>query len=170
MLFKSNFANFTHFVRHEMKTPHPTLPTYISVVPRLTAEFGQLGAEYDYVTPDGVHSKAAEIRGHYFDSTVAQEQNGWSDEDREEVERSLLTLSARWPEAVQAVARAAAPAPWPTYDTTHHSKVVSLAVDLGLVEQALAYEQENSKRPSVVAGLSEKLAVVAASDEELAVA
>lgn len=171
MLFRSNFANFTQVVRHEINIPHPTLPTYIDTIKRLAADFGQLGAEYEYTAPDGTVGKAADIRGHYFDSVVAQEQNGWTDEEREAVEKQLIMTANRWPEAVQVVERAAAVAPWPKYDTTHHSKIVQLAEDLGLVEQALVYEQENKNRESVVAGLSAKLTAPAPEgDEELAVA
>lgn len=166
MLFRSNFANFTKVVRHEINIPHPTLPTYVDTIKRLAADFGQLGAEYDYTTPDGTVSKAADIRGHYFDSVVAQEQNGWTDEERELVEKQLILTSNRWPEAVQVVQRAAAVAPWPTYDSMHHSKIVQFAVDLGLVEQALVYEQENKNRESVVAGLTARLGSVPDGDEE----
>lgn len=174
MLFKSPFSLFRKVVRHEIKIPHPTMPVILETIPALRAEFGQAGSEFDYTAPDGSAAKGVEIRGHYFDSEIAQEQNGWTDEERELVEKDLVELSQRWPRAVSVVEQQKAAAPWPTYDATPYGKIVELAVTLGLVAEAATYEKQNKARPTVLAALEEKLAAAPAAetpeDGELAVA
>ena len=171
MLFKSQFALFTKVVRHKIDIPHPTLPVTLQTIPRLAAEFGQASEEFDYEDHEGRQARGVEIRGHYFDSNVAQEQLGWSDEEREEVEKSLLKLSVSWPEACQPVAERKAAAPWPTYDSTHHQKVVALAEELGLLAEAITYERQNKDRAVVVSQLEERLVNAQKPvEEDLAVA
>lgn len=173
MLFKSKFALFTQVVRHEINIPHPTLPTFIGKINRLAAEFGQPGSEFQYTDAEGNTKTGVEIRGYYFDSEIAQELHGWTDEEREEVELSLIKLSGRWPDACTVIDKPKAKLPWPKYNETHFSKIVELADSLGLVQEALAFERENKNRESVVKGLSDKLVEASppvADDEELAVA
>lgn len=174
MLFRSNFAAFRAVVRHEIQVPHPTLPIIKEVIPALRAEFGQLGDEYTFEAPNGAISTHAEIRGHFFDSVAAQEQNGWSDDDRLEVEKRLIKLSETWPEAVQVMSKPAAEKPWPSYDKLADDKVVAFAVEADLVEPALRYELENKKRSGVVSKLKKALEAAEAAaveeSEELAVA
>lgn len=174
MIFRSNFANFTAVVRHEIQIPHPTLPVIQSTIPALRAEFGQLGSEYQYENQDGSVTTHADIRGHFFDSVSAQEQNGWTNEEREEVERRLVTLAGRWPEAVQVIEQAKAEKPWPSYSEMDEEKVVEFALATGLVEEALRYEVENACRDLVVVKLRKALesqqTATAKDEEELAVA
>jgi hypothetical protein len=47
-----------------------------------------------------------------------------------------------------------APAPWQTYDQTAPNRVVALAVELGLVPEALRYERENAERDEILAALT----------------
>lgn len=169
MLFRSNFAAFRAVVRKQIDIPHPTLPMIKETIPALRAEFGQIGSEFTYYNHlTGTNDVGAEIRGHYFDSVSAQEENDWSDEEREEVEKRLIFLSGKWPEAVQIISAPAAELPWPTYDETPVGKVAELAVALGLVEATLRYEVENLNRDEVVLGLREKLSPVVVESEELA--
>ena len=171
MLFKSNYALFNKVVRHKIDIPHPTLPVILETIPRLAAEFGQPSPEFDYTDAEGRLARGVEIRGHYFDSVVAQEQNGWTDAEREEVEKALLKLSTSNPDMCVPVAQAKAPAPWPTYDSTHHSKIVVLASELGLLAEAATYERQNKNRESVVSALEQKLnEAQTPAEEDLAVA
>ena len=50
------------------------------------------------------------------------------------------------------------PAPWATYDTTHHSKVAGIAADTGTLDQAIEYERANKNRPGVLSALEEQRA------------
>ena len=171
MLFKSNYALFRRNVRHKIDVPHPTLPMILNTIPELAAEFGQPSEEFEYEDSEGRMNRGVHIRGHYFDSVVAQEQNGWTDEEREQVEASLVKLSLSCPDQVQVVEQRKAAAPWPTYDSTHHIKVVNLASELGLLAEAITYERQNKNRESVVSALEEKLnAAQVPAEEDLAVA
>jgi len=84
-----------------------------------------------------------------WDSVEWQAKNGLSDDEREAGEQMLLTSSYLGFEFIK-VEEVKAVKPWPSYDDTHHNKVASLASELGLVPEALAYEQENKQRASVL--------------------
>lgn len=172
MLFRSNYAAFRQVVRHEIKVPHPTLPTFIDTIKALRAEFGQIGEEYTYFNNlTGQQDVGAEVRGHYFDSVEAQEREGWTDEERVEVEEYLKKIAVRIPDYVQIVDLPAAPKPWPSYDSMDEKKVIEFAIDADLVEDALKYEVENQNRDLVIVKLRKALeAVPSEGEEELAVA
>lgn len=164
MIFKSKFAGFRVGVRSEAVIVHPSTGVVIKKVPALICEFGEFGAEYDFEDPDGNMSKAADIRGHVFDTDSAAEQNRWDADEKDTVEQVLLSWCQKWPEAIWLHSEAPAPLPWPTYNETHHKSVPVLAEQLGLVETALAYEQQNKKRPEVMEKLSELLNAPAVED------
>lgn len=86
----------------------------------------------------------------YYDSVEDQAAMGWTDEERKAIEEKLDGHHA-----AMLVERPRVAAPWPTYDETHHGKIAALAEELGLVSQALAYEADNKKRPSVIEALQE---------------
>ncbi len=166
MLFWSKYAAFRVNVRAKIEVMHPTLPRVLSTVEPLVAEFaGVLGAEQSVDTPDGT-IRVADISGHYFDSVVAQEQNRWTDDEREEVEETLLALFKRQPEYGHLVEAPKAALPWPTYDDTPRDRIVEMAGLLGLVGEALAWEQENANRKTVTGPLSDILDKQAALAEE----
>ena len=86
-----------------------------------------------------------------------QRRQEWTDEDRTFVERGIEQLlddpsfREMW---VHVPVRP--PAPWPTYDETHHKQIHVVAASVGLIEQALAYElhgREDGPRPEVVKNL-----------------
>lgn len=87
----------------------------------------------------------------WWDSVHAQHENGWTDAERERAEQALL---ASGDPNVLLVERPRLVPPWPSYDGMHHAKVAAFAVEAGCVEQALAYEQENKQRDSVVEALT----------------
>lgn len=87
-----------------------------------------------------------------WDSVAWQEEHKLSDADREAAERLLLN-SPFYGHEFFLIEEVKAEKPWPSYDKTHHSKIVALATELGCVEQTLAYERENGNRPSIVEGL-----------------
>lgn len=124
--------------------------------PPLTAEFAFHNGEYTFDNPlTGQQDRAADIRGHFFDSAQQAEEKGWTQEEHDEVVGVLDRLCLSDPEHIQPHSVAKAPAPWPTYDKAHHNQVPVLAEQLGLVAEALVYEQQNANRASVVAKLSE---------------
>ena len=126
--------------------------------PALTAEFAFHGGEFPFENPlTGMNDTAADIRGHFFDSAQQAEEKGWTQEEHDMVVKVIDMKCKSEPEYVWEVSLAKAEKPWPTYDTAHHNQVPALAEQLGLVEQALVYEQQNSNRASVVAKLSEIL-------------
>ena len=84
-----------------------------------------------------------------WDSVLWQADRGLSDDDRVAAEQ-LLSNSPYYGIEFIAVEEVKAKRPWPSYDDTHHNKIASLASELGLVPEALAYEQENKQRTSVL--------------------
>ena len=97
-----------------------------------------------------------------YDTAEEQERNGWDDATREKVEKFLLAkanLGVDFTQVEKIVGVASKP--WPSYDETHHFKIPALAAELGLLDEALAYEQANKNRDSVISGLEEKLAIPA---------
>lgn len=137
-------------------------------IPALWAEFGVYGGEYRYIDPDTQREEiGSEFRGGYFDLDVQGTEKGWSDVEKEIVARHMLRLaeSGRGQFALYSAPKVTAP--WPTYDATHHSKVVELASTLGLVAEALLYEEQNKKRASVVDGLRSKMNEPTVADAEL---
>lgn len=131
----------------------------------LTAEFAHHGGEFlytDHLT--GATERGAYINGHFFDSAQQAEDKGWSQEEHDLVVEVLDDLCMKRPEHIWVVERAKAAKPWPTYDETHHSKVVGIAEATGVAAEALAYESENKNRETIIKGLTE--ALNQAQDEE----
>jgi len=91
-----------------------------------------------------------------WDSVEWQAKHNLTDEEREAGERLLLDSPYCGFEFI-AIEAVKAAKPWPSYDTTHHNKIASLASELGLVNEALAYEQENKQRASVIEQLEAAL-------------
>lgn len=153
--YRSKFAAFNGGVRPEAVHVHPSTGLVTGRTKRLGFDFAKHGAEYEYEDADGNVQRAPDIRGHFFNTGVAQRENNWTDEEREAVEYALDQWCERWPEAVWVVSQAKAPKPWPKYDEAHHNQIPVLAEQLGFVAEALQYEQENKNRPAVVEKLSE---------------
>lgn len=83
-----------------------------------------------------------------------QRRQEWTDEDRVYVERGIQqllddpTFGEMWVHVPQRP-----PAPWPTYDETHHKQIPVIAQSVGLIDQAIAYEthgREGGPRPGVL--------------------
>lgn len=113
--------------------------------------------EADEVTPEDVSARIG-----VFDTVTEQERQGWTDETREKVEQFLLA-KANYGQDFTRVEKilAVAGKPWPLYDETHHFKIPTLAAELGLLEEALTYEQANKNRESVISGIEGKLQIPA---------
>lgn len=109
----------------------------------------------------------------WFDSERAQQQHGWTDDERELVERKLLSKAT-----IVSVEPPKVPAPYAKYDqhrkikgqrTVEHAIKDILAVydtagfDVG---EALAYERQNLNDPAVIAAL-EALVEPEVVEEEL---
>jgi hypothetical protein len=142
----------------------------MDTVPALTAEFAFHGGEFTFHNPlTGSQDVGADIRGHFFDSAQQAAEKGWSQEEHDIVVKILDQQCQRTPEYVWEVTVQKAQAPWPTYDKAHHNQIPVLAEQLGLVAEALVYEQQNQNRPSVVEKLTALLAADV-TDEELTAA
>jgi hypothetical protein len=155
-LYKSAYSAFMVLVRSEAVMFHPATGVEINRVPPLTAEFGEHGGTFNAENPlTGQMEEHAIINGHFFDSESAQEMLGWTDEERESVEMAIEKISQREPYLVAKVELTEAPArkPWPTYDELNAESVLSFANALGLLDEALAYEQENKARKTLIAQL-----------------
>lgn len=93
-----------------------------------------------------------------WDSVEWQSKYRLEDGAREEAENLLL----RSPFYGEDFVKVETPAdvvskPWASYDETHHFKIPTLAAELDLVPEALAYEQANKAREGVIKALEEKL-------------
>jgi len=153
MLFKSAYSDFQVLVRSEAVNYHPATGVEISRVPALTANFGQHRGEYEtenYL--EGGTYTGAVILGYFFDSEAAQEENGWTDEERESVEQAILRIAQREPYLVAPISMERPPAekPWPSYDEQTAKEVVAVASGAGLINEALRYERENKGRSTLI--------------------
>lgn len=153
-LYRSPHKGFIQNVHKGTPDRHPVTADIIGwKIPRLSADFGSLGAEQTIVNPEnGRPVQVADIRGGFFDSVEAQERLGWTDDWREMVERKLDEVAASRPDYVQKVVpvHVPAPIPWVTYDELAPDDVVDLAPKLNLVAESLRYERENQNREEVV--------------------
>jgi hypothetical protein len=154
----------------------PGTGTQIGRWKELVAEFGTFGPEIERVDPvtgdqipdaySGVPLKTAIIYGGVFDLQEQAARKGWTDEETELVRQKVeyqcqLTPTMVWKRSAVKIA-----APWPTYEQAHHKQIPALAEQLGLVGEALAYENQREKpRAEVVAKLEEILAGKAAEEE-----
>jgi hypothetical protein len=108
--------------------------------------FPGLPVEEDEVTPANPVEYG---RIGVWDSVAWQAEHSLEDEDREAAEQLLLN-SSYYGNEFFLLEEVKAAKPWPSYDDAHHNKVAALASELGLVAEALAYEQENKQRPTVI--------------------
>lgn len=165
------YPTFTQVVRHEFTEWHPQMSgVKIRTIPRIAVEFGVFGPEFTAEAEDGTVSTHAYISGGVYDLDADAADKGWTDEEQQLIEAKLDEIAEQqaWTGIYREVEVAPA-APWPTYDNAEPGKVADLAVALGLVEQALAYEVATKQRRQVVAGL-EKARMTAEVEEELTAA
>lgn len=138
----------------------------IDTRPALTAEFAFHGGEFTFHNPlTGSQDIGADIRGHFFDSAQQAEEKGWTQEEHDSVVNALDRQCVATSEFVWEVTMAKVVAPWPTYDSAHHNTIPQLAETLGLVGEALAYEQQEKNRPAVVEKLTELVNAAQVQDD-----
>lgn len=168
MLFMSKTPGYIYDVRgpvYNTNVPYGMLP--IQERPGLVADFGGaygsalMTPEWD--DEDG--NTHADIRGGVFDTDEAARRLGWTEDEKRMVEEKMLRQLAD-PRFVDfwLYEEVKPSAPWPTYDDAHHFKIPALAAELGLVREALAYEEATKGRESVVAALREKLGEAAVEE------
>lgn len=148
-------------VRHGHDILHPVTGTKIDEVKRLAADFGVHRGEFTYTDPEtGMSDRYADISGGFFDLDAYATANDITEDEKEAMRRHLVRKAETNPDYVQIHNPTAVAAPWPTYDTTHHFAIPKLALQLGLVEHALVYEQQTKNRDSIVKALQENLGAV----------
>ncbi len=161
MRFRSKAAMLTVGVQGQDPILHPHTGSVIGHKKEISAEFFVSGPEFiprdahgDPIAhdEDGSPFATADIRGHYWDSIAAQQQQGWTDEEREAAETQVLYFCRTQPDLVWLLEDPVLTAPWPTFDDQDDKKVVEFAVEIGLAREALAYARQQ-KREKVVAGL-----------------
>jgi len=160
MLFTSRHANLEVLCRNQYDKRHPVTGDIIETTPAVWARFGKMGATYTYTDPLTQQDQTgADIYGHFYDTDAEALENGWDEDTKGLVERTLVRFCNTQPDRIQQINLEVPKAalPWPTYDATPAENVAELAQTLGLVVEAIAYEQENRARPLVLdtlAGLS----------------
>lgn len=100
----------------------------------------------------------------FYDSFEAQEENGWTDEEREAIE-AVLAKNGN----VRQVEPPKVPAPWPTYDDFNGTAadLATRVAELGLDPHAvIAYEQQGQNRTKVLTELAKLLNSVPADQVE----
>lgn len=170
MIFYSKFASLQILVRPQLRKAIETpVGPVVEEIPAISVEFGTHGEEYRYVDPvTGNEDVAGDIRGHYLDLDAEAERQGWSEEEKELVKNSLLKICQQWPEAIRVYEPPKPEPPWRTYDEAPPERVAALAEELGLVHEAIAYEQATKARARVLKDLdkaAERLAVERAVSE-----
>jgi hypothetical protein len=164
-VYGSKAAAYQVLVRPQKDSWNHDGSVLLDTRPALTAEFAFHGGEFTFDNPlTGNKDVGADIRGHFFDSAQQAAEKGWSQEEHDVVVNALDRLCVSTPEYVWEVTMSKVAAPWPTYDKAHHNQIPVLAEQLGLVAEALAYEQQEQNRPSVVAKLSELVNALQASE------
>jgi hypothetical protein len=110
-----------------------------------------------------------------FDTKVAQDEHGWTDEQRELIEQRLLDSDDYGREYVLfAPPRAAKP--WPRYDDLRvvgnrtpekvADKIIEMVRELGLnADDVAEYERQNAGRDYVLAALAEIVPTIVVPDE-----
>jgi len=168
-LYKSAYAAFQVLVRSESPIYHQATGVEIGRIKPLVADFGEHGGTIKMPDPlTGAIEDHALIHGHFYDTEAAQEKNGWTDEERESVEYAIDKLTREQPFLVARVEfeTQPAPKPWPTFDEMNTEQVLVFANSLGLVREALVYEQENKARKTLVTQLEEALGNQPVQDAE----
>lgn len=112
---------------------------------------------------DGITLQPLGERIGVFDTTEC----GWDDDVREKVEQWMLAKPNYGRDFVECkpVVKEIAK-PWPSYNSTHHFKIPTLAAELGLLEETIAYEKANKNRSGVVEALEEQLTIHPKTIEE----
>jgi hypothetical protein len=165
-VYRSKAAAYQVLVRPEIKKWDATGSVVIDRIPPLTAEFAYHGGEFPFRNDlTGAMDMAADIRGHFFDSAQQAEDKGWSQEEHDIVVKVLDGLCVKAPEYIWEYSAPKVEKPWPTYDDTHHKQIPTLAETLGLVAEALQYEQQNKNRGEVVERLTAMLEQPAEAEE-----
>lgn len=168
-LFRSPHKNFRQKVRGELLTRHPVTGDVIERKPTIAANFGTLGPEQTIMNPEtGSMIVVADIQGGFFDSVAAQQREGWTDEEREMVERKLREIQKTRPDYVEEIVpvHVPAPLPWQTYNELSVAEIVEFAPKLRLVPEALRYERENRARAEVINQLEVELEVAGLANPE----
>lgn len=83
-----------------------------------------------------------------YDTEIAQQEQGWTDEEREIVEQALLKSVHLGSDHILLKATAV-PVPWPNYDTDDLETIKLIATRAGLVDAVRAYERQNANRPEI---------------------
>jgi hypothetical protein len=132
--------------------------------PMLVADFAEDATDETYQGQEGEPNYVAMRGGGFFDSEVAQARHNWTDEEREAVETRLLEI-AKTSGDVKLWEQAKPIPPWPTYDEMHPDHVADRAIEMGLAQQALMYEERTLNRDEVTGRLSEYVQQQVAEDE-----
>ena len=154
-IFQSKFRAFRVSIRPEQLQMHPITGQIISEKPRMVAEFGIHGDEFEMENELGQRVKYGDIRGHFYDLDVDAEEKGWSPEEKEAARERLLRLCRTWPEAIWVVEPVKIEAPWPTYDKMPAQQIPAFAEAAGCVREAYDYEQQNKARKTVLEALKD---------------
>jgi hypothetical protein len=171
-------------IRHEEPQYNEQSGRLIRVLPGINAEFFHGGAPSWAIDqalsnesfrsawgglPDGVNF-GAYIGSYNTDDQAAM--HGWDDETKEHVEQFMLNYQDYGRSYVMAVEPSEiADLPWPTYNELHHTRVISVAKEIGAdFNKVLDYERKHKQRPVVIAALERELEENPTPDEELVIA
>lgn len=155
-LYRSPHKGFVQKVRSSVPIRHPQSGVEVDRIPSLRAEFGVFSPETTMVNPEtGAFTAVADIRGGFFDTEAAGNRNGWSEDDMTLVDLVLRKVCRERPDYVQEIVpvHVPAPLPWATYGNADAQTAARLAVELGLVPEALRYERESLNRPDTIDAL-----------------
>lgn len=111
-----------------------------------------------YQELDEVTTVPPDYRIGVFDSVLAQQQHGWTDETRQKVEQGLIDVQKL--NEILALPKTTVPAPWPLYDEfkgTVRQLLKKLEEDGHDLYAVLTYERASQNRPALVDALQSKL-------------
>ena len=97
-----------------------------------------------------------------FDSLLAQQREGWSNDERIMVENTLIAKAQQFPDDVLVIEEIRLSPPWPTYDAfagTQAELIAKLHEDGFDLAEVLAYELQEQKREEVIAALEAELEI-----------
>lgn len=173
-IYESRYSGYQIIVQGAEPIYAPGTGILIGRHKELVAEFAKFSPETPRLNDEGEQVldayngtplTTATIRGHVFNLQQQAKEKGWTDEETNLVRQKVDYQCELTPNDVWRRSKAKAPAPWPTYDSTHHNQIGKTAEITGTAVLALTYERENKNRPGVVADLENVLKAEVAEDE-----
>jgi hypothetical protein len=169
----SKYTGYQELVRADEPIMHPRTGIVTGHEKPLIAEFGKFGSEGVVIDPDTGSAlidpgtgrpvgRVATIHGGQWSADEWQDESGASDEEREIVMNALWRAHRKSPTTVWPIEDVKVQPPLPSWGNLSSARKLAIAAELGLLQEALAYEAQEETDPELVVRLEAKIAKVSA--------